>query len=150
LQWAGRIVWGGSMTKPLDVQAAEWLIVGFNKSWSMDMLSIRLFELGGTHFDFMPTSKFWYGKCPVRGFVAQNYPKLNAFLNDAPIEKQLKAASEIIKLRPSVERPDGALNSKERNDIAKTRKELRASTTSYRESRKNFKAHSMHNWNVCK
>jgi len=138
------------MTKSIEVQAAEWLIVGYVKCWTMDMLSDQLYKLGGgVHFDFMPTSKYWYGKCPVRGFVEQNWPKLNAFLCTATPEKQIAAAPQIVKLRPKVDRPAGALTQKERNELAKTKKELRASTTSYNESRKNFIKTKSNNWNVC-
>lgn len=139
------------MTKPLDVQAAEWLIFGFKKSWSMNMLSIRLWEVGGgIHFDFMPTSKYWYGQCPVRGFVEQNYPNLAKFLDTAPVEKQIKAAAQIVKLRPKVDRPSGSVTKDERREIAASKKDLRISTTSYRQSREIFKSHSLHNWNICK
>ena len=137
--------------KPLEVQAAEWLIFAFSKQWNMNMLAIRLWEVGGgIHFDFMPKQKQWYGKCPVRGFVEQNYPKLNAFLLSAPVEKQIKAASQIARLRPTKEWPQGALNNSERSDIAKTKKDLRGSTTSYRLSRKIFDSYKKTNWNVCK
>lgn len=140
------------MTKPLDIQAAEWLIVGFNKAWTMQMLAIRLWEVGGgIHFDFMPASKRWYGKCPVRGFVAQHYPKLNDFLISAPPEKQIKAAAQIVKLRPKdLEYAQGSLTTKEQRELTASRRDLRVSTTSYRESRKNFIAHKTTNWNTCK
>ncbi len=135
--------------KPLDVQAAEWLIFGFNKCWSMEMLSIQLSKLEGGHFGFMPTNRYWYGQCPVRGFVAQNYPKLNEFLTSATTEKQIKAAGQIVKLSPKVDRPAGGLTSTERNEIARSRKDLRGATTSYRLSRDIFKDHSGTDWNTC-
>ncbi len=125
------------MSKPLDVQAAGWLIVGFNKCWTMQMLAIRLRELGGQHFEFMPTTGFWYGS-QVRAFVAQNWPKLHDFLDTASIERQLKAAAQIVRLRPTVERPWGSLTVKERAEVYKDEVAMRRAMTTYNHSRKLF------------
>ena len=139
--------------KSVELIAAETLVLGFVKSWSFVMLEIAIFDRTGMwlkEFQFLPDSKYWRGKAPVRGYVAQNFPKLNEFLCTATPEKQLKAAQQIVKLKWNGERPSGSMKKEEYSEIAKTRKELRQATTSYNESRKNFKAHSLHNWNTCK
>lgn len=139
--------------KSKELQAAEYLVLGFVKCWSMVMLEICIFDKTGMwpkEFQFLPNSRHWKGKAQVRAFVAQNYPKLNLFLTTATPQQQVAAAKQIVKLKWSGERPLGSLTTKERSELEKTRKELRGATTAYRESRKNFKNHSLHNWNVCK
>lgn len=138
---------------PIDVQGAKWLIFYFKKGWSMYWLrkQLEILDADISKFPFMPSDAWWYYKgTPVRGFVAQNYPKLNAFLIDAPVEKQLKAAEQIVKLRPKVERSQGSLTPNERNEIHSTRRKLRQATTSYRLSRGFFKSAQGHEWNECK
>ena len=139
---------------PIDVQGAKWLIFYFKKGWSMYGLRKQLETLDADigKFPFMPSDAWWYYRkgCSVRGFVAQNYPKLNDFLTDAPVEKQIKAAEQIVKLRPKVARSQGALTPNERNEIHSTRRKLRQATTSYRLSRDFFKSAQGHAWNECK
>ena len=141
------------MSKPIEIQGAEWLILAFKRCWNMQMLRRQLETLDPTFssFPFMPESLLWYYKgCQVRAFVAQNYPKLARFLTDAPGEKQLKAVGQIVKLRPTVERSQGALTQKERDEIHKIRRHLRQATASYRISREVFKSAQGHEWNTCK
>ena len=139
---------------PIDVQGAKWLIFYFKKGWSMCGLRKQLETLDAdiSKFPFMPSDAWWYFRkgCSVRGFVAQNYPKLNDFLTDAPVEKQIKAAEQIVKLRPKVARSQGALTPKEREEIRATRIKMMQATTSYRLSREVFKSAQGHEWNTCK
>ena len=128
---------------PIEVQGAKWLIFYFNKGWSMHGLRKQLESLDAdmVRFQFMPSDAWWYYKgTSVRSFVAQNYPKLNDFLIDATIEKQIKAAEQIVKLRPKANRSQGSLTQKERTEIHSTRRKLRQVTTSYRISRDIFKS----------
>lgn len=139
---------------PIDVQGAKWLIYYFKKGWSMYGLRKQLETLDAdiSKFPFMPEDAWWYYRkgCSVRGFVAQNYPKLNDFLTDAPVEKQIKAAEQIVKLRPKVARSQGELTPKEREEIRATRIKMMQATTSYRISREVFKSAQCHEWNTCK
>ena len=137
----------------IEVQGAKWLIYYFKKGWSMYGLRKQLETLDAdiSKFPFMPSDAWWYYKgSPVRGFVAQNYPKLNAFLIDATVEKQIKAAEQIVKLRPKVNRSQGSLTQKERTEIHLTRRKLWQVTASYRISRDIFKSARGHDWNTCK
>jgi len=133
--------------------AAEWLVIGYLRSWTMQMLGITVLQATGqavNSFSFLPDSRYWTGKAQVRAFLQQNYPKLSAFLDKTTPEKAIKAAEQIVKLKWNGNRPLGSLTKQERNELSASKKDLRVSTTSYNESRKEFKAHSLHNWNVCK
>lgn len=140
--------------KSNELKAAEWLIVGFLKSWTIQMLRINADAAIGvpcSDFKFYPSDEsYWRGRAPVRAYVAQNWPKLADYLDKASPEKRAKAAEQILRLKWNGERPVGSLSRNERDDIAKTKKDLRGQTTSYNQSRTIFKAHALSNWNVCK
>jgi hypothetical protein len=141
------------MSKSNELIAAEWLVVGHIKCWSMQMLDITIHSATGKYmreFQFLPDSKFWSGKAQVRSYIAQTYPKLNAYLVEATAEKAIKTAEQITKLKWKGERPTGAINVKERKEIDKDKQDLRRHTTSEMLSRKIFKDHGKTNWNQCK
>jgi hypothetical protein len=139
--------------KTAELKAAEWLICGFVKNWSFQMLEITMCQSIGFRPDvgFLPDrfSNF-VGSSPVRGYVYANWPKLGAFLETALPEKQMKAAHQVLKLKWNGNLASGALDKDERRDIAKTKRDLRQATTSYRESRKEFKNSRGTNWSQCK
>lgn len=127
------------------LEAAKWLIVAFAKCWTWGMFQKALYDATGKQtyaFQFLPVDsadgKCWAGKVLVRSYVAQNWPNLFNFLDGHGPEKQLACAGEIVKLRWNGGRPLGSINSIERLEILKTRKDLRVATTSYRQSRKEF------------
>lgn len=136
-----------------NLEAAKWLVVGYKRSWTMGMLAAIIHDATGQHaqeFGFMPTNQWWYGKAPVRGFVTQNYPKLSAYLDRATGEQLVSVASQIIKLRPKVDRPNGSLTKLERGEIDRGRKKDDAVQDSYRLSRSAFRASKKTAWNVHK
>lgn len=140
--------------KSKEIKAAEWLVAAYLKSWTWKMFATTIHESIGmwpSEFSFLPDSRYWSGNAPVRSYVAQNWPRLNAVLDgDSSVERKLGLSEQIVKLKWNGNRPLGSLSTKERNEIAYTKKLLRQATTSYRESRKEFQAHSKTQWNVCK
>ena len=131
-----------------EIEGAKWLLVGFQRHWSMSMLDHRLRELQLDRFGFMPESAFWY-KSPVRGFVATCYPKLNKYLIDHPVGEWLKIAEQITKLRPKVERARGALLTSERSELKNSRRLYRARQQSYGVSRDSYQSRRSTEWGVC-
>ena len=137
--------------KTPEIQAAEWLIVGFVKHWYMPMLHAQLGTCGlGHHYEFLPRVPHAWKHAAVRGFVAQEYPKLNAFLLRATPEKQIAAAAQIVKLKCLNDWSDGALTKSERREVMQTRKNYRGAVTSYQESRATAQTHRRSAWKVCK
>ncbi len=127
--------------KPIDLQAAEWLVVGYVKSWTWTMFDLTMGTATGKHcseFQFLPHSNEWSGNVLVRAYIAQNWPKLNEFLSTATPEKALATAKEIVKLKWNGERPLGSITRSERNELEKSKQELRRATTAYNYSRKMF------------
>ena len=128
--------------KTKELQAAEWLVVGYAKCWTWRMFAITLQDATGGQckdFDFLPDSLFWRGNVLVRAYVAQNWPKLNAYLDTATPEKAIKAAKEITKLKWNGCNPTGSLTRKERSEVDKARIELGRATTAYNYSQKMFR-----------
>lgn len=138
--------------KSNELKAAEWLVVGFVKNWDWWVFDKMIFDATGKHvrdFTFLPDSYCWSGKAQVRAYIAQNWPKLFAFLNAASAEKQIKAAEQIVKLKWNGNRPLGCLSGTERDEMVATKRQLRIATTSQMHSRSTFKKHSAAQWNVC-
>lgn len=82
--------------KSPELKAAEWLVVGYVKNWSWTMFAITLHDATGMHcreFSFLPDSKYWAGAVSVRAYVAQNWPKLNNYLDKATPEKAIATAT---------------------------------------------------------
>ena len=137
------------------LEAARWLVVAFVRNWKFQMLEARLWELfqrKPADFQFLPAKTGfvpWSNGSPVRAYVAQNFPKLAAFLDRATPEQQLNVASQIVRLKWNGKGPEGSLTRTERRELNKDRKEFNAAVKSYRLSRAAFKAHKSNQWNVC-
>lgn len=138
-----------------NLEAAQWLVVAYVRHWTMQTLEMRLWERMQKKpgdFQFLPRKEGvcrWVGNSMARAYVAQNFPKLAAYLDRATPEQQVKVAHQIVRLKWNGKAPQGALTASERRELARDRKEARAAGGSYRLSRDVFKSHSPHQWNVC-
>ena len=139
--------------KSNELKAAEWLVVGFVKCWGFKMLDIRIMEETGKHsneYAFLPDSIYWRGNAPVRGYIAQNFPKLNEFLIKATPQQQIAVAAKICNLKCKGDRPKGALNQSEYAEVRKDKKAAIAETASFRLSRESFTRSNGTGWKTCK
>lgn len=141
-------------TKPADIATAEYLVCAFLKSWTWRDFSVTAERATGVHpkeFPFISDSRRWNGSVLIRAYVAQNWPKLFTFLDGpADIKTKLAAATEIVKLHPTVERPQGAITTKERAELNRTKKKYRADLAANKLSVERQRAGGRHNWNQCK
>jgi hypothetical protein len=139
-----------------ELVAAEFLIVGFYKVWTFKQYELEVHARVGKwprEFSFMPhgeNARLWGGKCQIRSYVAQNWPKLFAWLNARDTVAGLKAAEQILKLKWNGNQPSGSMNAKEYKEVYKDRKQQHAALESYKLSRDSFKTHGRSAWNVVK
>jgi len=122
----------GTMNKD---DAAYWFVFGWKKNMLMgqwvDMCGNDLEKVMEWKGEYSFASGHWFGKMPIRAFVAHNYPKLSSFLiaNEHNPEKLIKAALEVAKLR----QPKGfvaptSITKKEVTELNKTKRHYDRST----------------------
>lgn len=148
--------------------AAKYLIVAWVKDWRMrtllDVLDGRTDEITEARLNavvdvipFMPLDFHYYLASGGRGiltrrYIAESFKRLSDLLWSASDNAaRLKLAAQIERLKA----PHGIVLSSrfDRGDLnmmARTRSNLRQSTTSYRASRESFKTHQRSAWSVCK
>ena len=137
--------------KSNELKAAEFMVYGFARAWTMQMLQITIHSATGqdsVEFPFMPHSLAWRGNAPVRGYFSQNWPALTAYLLIATPSQQVRAAQQILKLRWNGNRPTGSMTKKEYSEAMRGGRKDRSVSTSYRLSRAAFK--SRNDWNTVK
>ena len=149
-------------------EGAKMLLVAWVKNWTMRTLLGVLYDNTrqkldqefaddcAKKFPFMPNHLYWYAShggsgLEVRRFIAEAYPKLSDRLWDLKDPKDcLKHAEYVQKQKAKDIRVKAKYGHQETLERAKERREYRASTIGYRESREAFKKHGRSAWTTVK
>lgn len=141
-------------------RAAEMLLVGYVRAWSMGQVlaniipkgEIGLQDIEGLHAaaPFMPPV-FWAYKRTARELVALNWPKLNEWLlkHEGDPAKVLSVADQVARLKWKPKHGDYR-TAEDKREAKQVRDMNRQAATSYALSRKLFKTNQRSAWNVCK
>lgn len=144
------------------------LLVGWVKNWTMrtllgvlcDDVTHKLdddfIERCVKNFPFMPNHLYWYAShggygLEVRRFIAEAYPKLSDRLWDLKDPKDcLKHAEYVQKQKAKGIKAKTKYGHQETLERIKERREYRAATIGYRESREAFKKYGRSAWTTVK
>lgn len=121
----------------VTLEAARLCMVAHKRAWSMYMLYVEISKRGvdAQQLKWWPTTMRHDSAMPVRAFMRTQYPRLSEVLinaeNAGNVPAILKLAEKLHFLTcDNTVRSQGALDIKERNEIAGTRKRYRVALTS--------------------
>lgn len=151
------------MSGDLQNRAAQMLLVGFCKHWSMSTVANAVGHINLTDNDncarlherapCLPSDWFEYRR-PARAFVLSQWPKLGAYLlkheNDRAKVLALIPQVERLTCKAGVGRATSLHSSRDRYEAEKARREARIQRIDYELSRTAYKSNQRNAWNVCK
>lgn len=143
-----------------ELRCAEMLIVGFQKHWRLlDVLwsigescqSEEDFKRIHAKHPFLPDNEWLYYR-PVRAYVADEWPKLNAFLlrHAGDPEKLLSVSSQVERLKSSCMRGKPIRASADTAEMRKATRDYGRQRLTHKLSMDAQRSNQRSAWNVCK